>query len=100
VYDIEVDKIHSFLANGIVAHNCMISHGVSRFLRERLFDVSDYFEIHTCSNCGNIPHHHSICNVCQEKDISKVPIPFACKLLFQELTALGIRINIHPKKIS
>ena len=100
VYDIEVDKIHSFLANGIVAHNCMISHGVSRFLRERLFDVSDYFEIHTCSNCGNIPHHHSVCNVCQEKDISKVPIPFACKLLFQELTALGIRINIHPKKIS
>ena len=72
VYDIEVDKIHSFLANGIVAHNCMISHGVSRFLRERLFDVSDYFEIFTCSNCGNIPHHHSVCNVCQEKEISKV----------------------------
>ena len=36
VYDIEVDKIHSFLANGIVAHNCMISHGVSRFY------VNDY----------------------------------------------------------
>jgi DNA-directed RNA polymerase II subunit RPB2 len=100
VYDIEVDKIHSFLANGIVAHNCMISHGVSRFLRERLFDVSDYFEIYTCSQCGTIPHNHHICNMCQCKDIVKVPLPFACKLLFQELMAMGIAVNIVPKIVS
>ena len=100
VYDIEVDTIHSFLANGIVAHNCMISHGVSRFLRERLFDVSDYFEIYTCSKCGNIPHNKNICNMCQCKEIAKVPLPFACKLLFQELMAMGIAVNIVPKIIS
>ena len=34
VYDIEVENTHSFLANGIVAHNCMVSHGASRFTRE------------------------------------------------------------------
>lgn len=100
VYDIEVDTIHSFLANGIVAHNCMISHGVSRFLRERLFDVSDYFEIYTCSKCGNIPHNKNICNMCECKEIEKVPLPFACKLLFQELMAMGIAVNIVPKIIS
>lgn len=100
VYDIEVDTIHSFLANGIVAHNCMISHGVSRFLRERLFDVSDYFEIYTCSKCGNIPHNKNICNMCGCKEIAKVPLPFACKLLFQELMAMGIAVNIVPKIIS
>ena len=99
VYDIQVEKYQSFIANGIVAHNCMISHGVSRFLRERLFDVSDYFEIYTCV-CGNIPHSHQICNVCQSKNIVKVAIPFACKLLFQELNALGIQVRIHPKIIS
>ena len=98
VYDIEVDKIHSFLANGIVAHNCMISHGVSRFLRERLFDVSDYFEIYVCQHCGTTPHYHKECNVCKSKAIHKVPLPFACKLLFQELTAMGIKINIFPKE--
>ena len=100
VYDIEVDTIHSFLANGIVAHNCMISHGVSRFLRERLFDVSDYFEIYTCSKCGNLPHNKNICNMCECKEIVKVPLPFACKLLFQELMAMGIAVNIVPKIIS
>jgi DNA-directed RNA polymerase II subunit RPB2 len=100
VYDIEVDKIHSFLANGIVAHNCMISHGVSRFLRERLFDVSDYFEIPTCSQCGTIPHNFNLCNMCSSKEIVKVPLPFACKLLFQELMAMGIAVNIVPKIVS
>ena len=99
VYDIQVEKYQSFIANGVVAHNCMISHGVSRFLRERLFDVSDYFEIYTCI-CGNIPHSQQICNVCQSKNIVKVAIPFACKLLFQELKALGIQVLIHPKVIS
>ena len=96
VYDIQVERLQSFLANGIVAHNCMISHGVSRFLRERLFDVSDYFEIYTCV-CGNIPHSNRICNICGKKEIVKVAIPFACKLLFQELSALGIKIQIRPK---
>ena len=55
--------------------------------------------MNTCSQCGNIPHHESICNFCGEKEIVKIPLPFACKLLFQELTALGIRINILPKRI-
>ena len=97
VYDIEVDKIHSFLANGIVAHNCMISHGVSRFLRERLFDVSDYFEFKVCSKCGCIPHTDEICNSCQSTDIKNIPLPFACKLLFQQLNAMCIKTNLLPK---
>ena len=98
VADIQVEKTQSFLANGIVAHNCMISHGVSRFLRERLFDVSDYFEIPVCV-CGNIPHNLNICNVCGQKEIVKLALPFACKLLFQELMALGIKIQLRPKII-
>ena len=97
VYDIEVDKIHSFLANGIVAHNCMISHGVSRFLQERLFDVSDYFQFYVCSKCGNTPHNTTLCNLCNSKIIEKVSLPYACKLLFQELMAMGIKIHLIPK---
>jgi DNA-directed RNA polymerase II subunit RPB2 len=83
---------------GEMERDCMISHGVSRFLRERLFDVSDYFEIHVCQNCGATPHHNKECNVCKSKVVQKVPLPFACKLLFQELTAMGIKISIFPKQ--
>ena len=99
VYDIEVDKIHTFLANGIVAHNCMISHGVSRFLREKLFDVSDYFEYYICNDCGFAPHKESICNICHGKNIQKIAIPYACKLLFQQLNAMGLKTSIFCKEL-
>ena len=94
VFDIQVDKTESFLANGVVAHNCMISHGVSRFLTERLFDMSDIFSVPLCSDCGTMPHTNEICNVCDSLNITRILIPYACKLLFQELMAMGIKINM------
>lgn len=96
VCDIEVEETNSFLANGIVAHNCMISHGVSRFLTERLFDMSDVFSVPVCAECGTMPHSLEICNRCESNNVRMVLIPYACKLLFQELMALGIKINIFP----
>ena len=54
VYDITVDKVHSFLANGMVSHNCFINHGISHFLREKLFLVSDKYKTHICNKCGLI----------------------------------------------
>lgn len=98
VYDIQVDKTESFLADGIVAHNCMISHGVSRFLLERLYDMSDPFQMVVCTSCGMPPRTLDRCDNCDDdiQDLCKVQIPYACKLLFQELNAMGIRTQIFP----
>ena len=82
---------------GEMERDCMISHGVSRFLREKLFDVSDYFEFYICNNCGFTPHTTTTCNVCDSKNIKKVALPYACKLLFQELNAMGLKTNIFCK---
>jgi DNA-directed RNA polymerase beta subunit/intein/homing endonuclease len=98
VYDIEVDRINSFLADGVVAHNCMISHGVSRFLAERLFDMSDVFSVPVCCSCGCMPHALDVCNMCDSTTIRRVRIPYACKLLFQELMAMGIRVGLFVDK--
>ena len=96
VYDIEVEKTHSFLANGIVAHNCMISHGAARFTRGRMYDASDKYSVFVCKKCGLIASyndqlhiHH--CRVCDNRvDFAYVEIPYACKLLFQELNTMNV----------
>lgn len=101
VYDIQVDKTESFLANGVVAHNCMISHGVSKFLNERLFDLSDKFQIPVCRKCGFLIHRPNECNICdhtEEESICMVPLPYACKLLFQELIAMGMKVCMNVEK--
>jgi len=102
VYDIQVDDTHSFLVNGLVAHNCMISHGASRFTRGRLYDASDKYQVYTCKRCGliasyNDEQHIHHCKTCDNKtDFAYVEIPYACKLLFQELTTM----NISPRIIT
>lgn len=82
---------------GEMERDCMISHGVSRFLTERLFDMSDVFSVPLCSDCGSMPHTFEICNVCDSTIIRRIFIPYACKLLFQELMAMGIKINLFPE---
>ena len=100
VYDIEVDETHSFLANGIVSHNCMVSHGASRFTRGRMYDASDKYSVHICKKCGiiasyNDKMHIHHCRTCDNRtDFSYVEIPYACKLLFQELNTMNIAPRI------
>jgi hypothetical protein len=54
VYDITVPKTALFIANGIVVHNCMISHGAAQFLKEKTFHLSDKYRVHVCDFCGLI----------------------------------------------
>ena len=87
---------------GEMERDCMISHGASRFTRERLYDVSDKYSVHTCKKCGliasyNNEMHVHICRTCDNRtDFSYVELPYACKLLFQELTTM----NVVPRVIT
>jgi DNA-directed RNA polymerase II subunit RPB2 len=81
---------------GEMERDCMISHGSAVFLKDRLMDQSDAFSIFVCDFCGilavgNRKKNIFECKNCDNKtSISLIKIPYACKLLFQELMAMSI----------
>lgn len=94
-YDIQVEETENFVSNGVVAHNCMIVHGASAVTNERLMRVSDLYKTEVCGDCGiigTVLKNEDIfqCNSCSSTKSKKVEVPYASKLLFQELMAMNI----------
>ncbi len=75
----------------------MIAHGVSRFLKERLFDQSDPYQVIICDKCGCMTPTLTECKACDSDIVSRVNLPYAAKLLFTELMAFGIKISLKSK---
>lgn len=78
---------------GEMERDCLISYGASLLIMERLMLSSDAFNVDVCSLCGRLAYS-SWCHNCRSStNVAKISIPYACKLLFQELTS----INVIPK---
>ena len=90
------------LRYGEMERDCMVSHGCSRFTKSRLYDSSDKYSVHSCNKCGlfaiyNNDKNIHMCKTCDNStDFSKINIPYAYKLLTQEL----ITMNIVPRVIT
>ncbi|KAK0246303.1 DNA-dependent RNA polymerase II second largest subunit [Armillaria nabsnona] len=104
---------------GEMERDCMISHGIAGFLKERLFEASDAYRLHVCDICGltaiaNLVScsplrvvmpliSHFIqkkqtfeCRACKNKTAcSQLYIPYAAKLLFQELQSMNIAARLY-----
>jgi DNA-directed RNA polymerase II subunit RPB2 len=97
---------------GEMERDVMIAHGMSRFCRERLYDVSDKYAVHVCKKCGMVASYNDgnknrmyaaadftihLCKTCDNKtDFARVEIPYAYKLMAQELQT----INVVPRLIT
>ena len=89
---------------GEMEKDAMVSHGASKFTRGRMYDASDKYQVYVCKKCGLIASyndelHIHCCRTCNNRvDFAYVEIPYACKLLFQELTTMNVVPRIMTDK--
>jgi DNA-directed RNA polymerase III subunit RPC2 len=80
---------------GEMERDCLIGYGASAMLIERLMLSSDAFQVSVCESCGLLGYA-GWCNLCKSSAaVAQIKIPYACKLLFQELMSM----NIVPKLV-
>ena len=82
---------------GEMERDCMIAHGSAQFLKERMLDVSDLYKIYVDKDTGlfsiGTPENGTL------KDgitnVKALHIPYAFKLLHQELMSIGIAVRLR-----
>ncbi|KAH7871222.1 uncharacterized protein C8R40DRAFT_1162803 [Lentinula edodes] len=80
---------------GEMERDCLIGYGATQLLLERLMISSDKFEVNACQECG-LMGYNGWCTYCKSsKKMAQLTIPYAAKLLFQELMAM----NVVPRLI-
>ena len=81
---------------GEMERDCVAAHGVADFMKERFNECSDAFRCFVCRECGLLAIANPVeglwlCKGCNNTtNFSPVQIPYASKLLFQELETMSI----------
>lgn len=89
---------------GEMEKDALNAYGVVQFLKERTFDNSDKFTYFVCNDCGQVAVVNTAkkiyrCTFCKDEPsgFTRINAPYAQKLMFQELTSIGIMPRIRTK---
>jgi DNA-directed RNA polymerase II subunit RPB2 len=88
---------------GEMERDCVIAHGMAEFTKERLMECSDAFRCYSCQDCGLIAIANPVegiwnCRGCgNTTNFSNIEIPYAYKLLLQELESMSISSRVITK---
>ncbi len=81
---------------GEMERDCLIAHGATALLQERMLFSSDECKVHVCGKCGLIADYNfytrkCTCKTCETHVQQKmVSIPYVLKTVLQELAAMSI----------
>ena len=85
---------------GEMERDCVAAHGMSEFTKERLMECSDAFRCYSCKDCGLLALANPVegiwaCRACgNTTNFSQIEIPYAYKLLLQELETMCISSRV------
>jgi len=83
---------------GYMERDNLAGQGAAAFLRDRLLENSDDYTMWFCSLCGvqavMSRKGHGECTLCKSRDVRKVRLPYATKLLMQELQGMGVMTRV------
>ena len=85
---------------GEMERDCVAAHGMSEFTKERLMECSDAFRCYSCKDCGLLALANPVegiwaCRACgNTTNFSHIEIPYAYKLLLQELETMCISSRV------
>ncbi len=86
---------------GEMERDCLVGHGATMLLRDRMLDGSDAYTMYVCTLCGHIAWYNAKkgvyeCPIHGENgDIKAVRVPYAFKLFLQEILSMGIKPKIE-----
>ena len=87
---------------GEMESSALAAHGSSRVLQERFRELSDAFEIYTCTTCQLLCDdvctdvNYAFCRRCQSNEsVRSVLVPFTFLVLMTELLSTGIVTKLH-----
>ncbi|KKY28443.1 putative dna-directed rna polymerase iii polypeptide [Phaeomoniella chlamydospora] len=79
---------------GEMERDCLIAYGASQLMLERLMLSSDKHEVDICESCGFMGYS-GWCQRCKSSGgVVKMTMPYAAKLLVQELTSMNVMTRI------
>ena len=85
---------------GEMERDCLIGYGATQLLLERLMISSDKFEVNACEECG-LMGYNGWCTYCKSsKKMAQLTIPYAAKLLFQEVSRRALATAAAKRAIS
>jgi hypothetical protein len=84
---------------GEMERDAILGHALPGFLKEKMLDTADNYRIFICKKCGmsatvNTEKNIYKCNNCKNcTDIAQIRIPYAFKLLTQELYTMNVMMR-------
>lgn len=82
---------------GEMERDCLIAYGASNLIMERLMHSSDAFSANVCLTCGLL-QYQNWCQYCRSGEkVVDIRLPYACKLLFQELQSMNVLPRLRLK---